>query len=202
MEPCDGVQAHKRQIRRLAHARRAGQPDAESVSLQIVGRLVQLPEYLAARTVLAYISFHSEVSTRQLLPRAWGDGKRLVVPYCVGDRLELFLLGSCEELAPGTLGILEPNEELRPLADRHIRPEELDLIVVPGLAFDPQCGRIGYGKGYYDRLLGQVPARTALVAVAFRCQIFPQVPLLDYDVRVDQVVTEGEVYRRRQPRRG
>jgi 5-formyltetrahydrofolate cyclo-ligase len=119
----------------------------------------------------------------------------------VGDRLELFLLGSCDELAPGTLGILEPNEDLRSLADRRVRPEELDLIVVPGLAFDPQCGRIGYGKGYYDRLLRQVSARTALVAVAFRCQIFPQVPLLDYDVRMDQVVTEGEVYRRRQPQR-
>ncbi|MGA2063670.1 MAG: 5-formyltetrahydrofolate cyclo-ligase [Thermoguttaceae bacterium] len=201
MHERDGVQGHKREIRRLALARRAAQPDPESASLEIIGRLVQSPEYLAARTVLAYVSFRDEVSTRQFFPRAWVDGKRLAVPYCTGDRLELFLLRSFGELAPGTLGILEPEQDLRGLADRRVGLADLDLVVVPGLAFDPQCGRIGYGKGYYDRLLREVPDRTALVAVAFRCQVFPEVPVLGYDVRMDQVLTEAEVYRRRQPRR-
>ena len=79
---------------------------------------------------------------------------------------------------------------------------ELDLVVVPGLAFDCQCGRLGYGKGYYDRLLHEVRHDAALVAVAFQCQIFPEVPVLPYDVRVDRVVTEEAMYQRSLPRFG
>jgi 5-formyltetrahydrofolate cyclo-ligase len=198
----DEAQAQKQAIRLLAHARRAGQPDPEATSEKITCRIVLLPPYAAARTLLAYVSFRSEVSTRGLLLRAWDDGKRLAVPYCVGDQLELFLLERLDELAPGTLGILEPKEGLRSLAARRVQPGELDLIVVPGLAFDPQCGRIGYGKGYYDRLLRQVPARTAVVGAAFQCQMFPQVPVLDHDVRLGWVVTESDVYQRAEGGRG
>jgi 5-formyltetrahydrofolate cyclo-ligase len=200
MDQLDGAQRLKHEIRRAAHARRNGQPEPESVSLQIFDRLVKMPEYAAARTVLSYVSFHSEVSTRQFLARVWSDGKRLAVPYCTGDCLELFRLENCGELAPRTLGILEPKADYLGRVDRQVGLGELDLIVVPGLAFDPQCGRIGYGKGYYDRLLRHVSAKTAVVAVAFGCQVFPEVPVLAYDVRMDKVVTEGEVYQRSQPR--
>ena len=73
---------------------------------------------------------------------------------------------------------------------------------MPGLAFDRQCGRIGYGKGYYDRLLQQARADAALVAVAFECQVFPEVPVLPHDVRVDKIITEEAIYERSQPRFG
>jgi len=201
MDQRDGKQGLKHEIRRSAHARRDAQSDPEAASRVIFDRLAQMPEYVDARTVLSYVSFHNEVSTRQFLARVWSDGKRLAVPYCVGDCLELFRLESCDELAPRTLGILEPKADYLGRVDRRIGPGELDLIVVPGLAFDPQCGRIGYGKGYYDRLLRQVSAKTAVVAVAFACQVFPEVPVLGYDVRMDKVVTEREVYQRSQPRR-
>lgn len=72
--------------------------------------------------------------------------------------------------------------------------------MAPGLAFDRQCGRIGYGKGYYDRLFGEVRDDAAIVAVAFQCQIFPDVPVLPYDFRVDKIVTEEAVYERTLPR--
>ena len=100
------------------------------------------------------------------------------------------------------MGILEPNADLRARADRKVLPRELDLIVAPGLAFDRQCGRIGYGKGYYDRLFHEVRDDAAIVAVAFQCQIFPHVPVLPYDVRVDKVITEEAVYERVLPRHG
>jgi 5-formyltetrahydrofolate cyclo-ligase len=200
MDQRDGTQPLKQEIRRLAHARRAAQSDPESISRVIFDRLVKMPEYVAARTVLSYVSIHSEVSTRQFLSRVWSDGKRLAIPYCVGNRLELFRLENCDELAPRTLGILEPKADYLGRVDRQVGLGELDFIVVPGLAFDPQCGRMGYGKGYYDRLLRQISAKTAVVAVAFACQVFPEVPMLSYDVRMDRVVTESDVYRRSQPR--
>jgi 5-formyltetrahydrofolate cyclo-ligase len=193
-EPSDEVRRRKQEIRQQARALRDRQVDIEHVSRQILERLTAQPEYARARTVMSYLDFRSEVRTRPLFPRAREEGKRVVVPYCVGDRLELFRLDSLDELCPGAMGILEPKPELRQDPDRRIDVSELDLVITPGLAFDPQCGRIGYGRGYYDRLLKDASASTAIVAVAFQCQIFPEVPMLPHDVRVHKVITEEKIY--------
>ncbi len=198
--PIDGL-SRKTQLRVEARARRGRQQDADRLSRQIFQRLADSPEYRRAAALLLYLSFHSEVGTHPFLDRAWSEGKSVVVPYCAGERLELFRLESRDELAPGTLGILEPKAALR-TAQRGVAVARIDLIVVPGLAFDRQCGRVGYGKGYYDRLLHQARADAALVAVAFECQVFPEVPVLPHDVRVDKVITEAAIYERSQPRFG
>jgi 5-formyltetrahydrofolate cyclo-ligase len=197
-----GTELHhrKQEIRKEATSRRRQQQNAERLSQQILARLVALPEYAHAATVMTYVDFRSEVHTRPLLTTAWQDGKRVVVSYCTPDKLELVRLETLDELAPGTLGIQEPCAELRSRPDRRVRVNELDLIVVPGLAFDRTCARIGYGKGYYDRLLRHARPAAAVVAVAFECQVFPEVPVLPYDVRVDMVVTETTIYRRTLPR--
>ena len=200
MDPFADAHVRKSQIRKEAAARRRRQVDAEQVSRQILQRLAAQPEYSRSQTILFYVSFRSEVGVHESLSAAMAEGKRVVVPYCVGNRLDLFRLETLEELTPGTMGILEPKADLRARADRKVLPQELALIVAPGLAFDRQCGRIGYGKGYYDRLLHEVRDDAAIVAVAFECQIFPDVPLLPYDVRVDKIVTEAAVYERTLPR--
>ena len=193
----------KHKLRAEAHNRRRRQPNAELLSRRILARVAEMPEYRAARTVLCYVSFRSEVCTRQFLDAALADGKNLVVPYCRDDRLELFRIESLAgDLAPGTWDILEPRADLRTCADRHVAPSDLDLVVVPGLALDRQCGRIGYGKGYFDRLFPHVRPEAALVAVAFECQMFDEVPMLPHDVRVDKIVTESAVYARSLPRSG
>lgn len=199
-QPC-GTQHKKQIIRTEAHARRNAQENRERFSTTILERLTELPSYSPAPVVMCYVSFGSEVDTRQLLSRIWADAKRLVVPYCVGNRLELFELEKFEELQPGTLGILEPDRSLRGLANRRLEVKDLDLIVVPGLAFDQHGGRIGYGRGYYDRLLAEAPPETALVAVAFECQIIDEVPMGESDVRVHTIVTEKAVYHRDRPGR-
>jgi len=130
----------------------------------------------------------------------WADRKRVVVPYCVAQHLELFCLNSFSDLVPGTLGILEPKPELREEDQRRARVQELDLLVIPGLAFDRQGGRLGYGKGYFDRLLLAARVDALLAAVAFECQLFDSVPMQPYDVRVDAVITETEIHRRVLPR--
>ena len=145
---------------------------------------------------MLYVDFASEVRTRPLLPPMWAAGKQVVVPYCVGDSLALFRLESLAELAPGTLGILEPAAALRGRADRAFDPAQLDLVVVPGVAFDRRGGRLGHGKGYYDRFLRLVSPRAALVGLAFECQLFPEIPMLQHDVYLHKVITEAAVYAR------
>lgn len=199
MKPSDPLQ-DKHHLRAAAHLRRLHQQDGDHLSGLIFARLVALPQYAAARGILCYVSFRSEVSTHAFLERMWADGKRVVVPYCQGQHLELFCLNGFADLAPGTLGILEPKRELREQGQRRARVQDLDLLVIPGLAFDRQGGRLGYGKGYFDRLLPGARTDALLAAVAFDCQLFDAVPMRPYDVRVDVVVTESEIYRRTLPR--
>jgi 5-formyltetrahydrofolate cyclo-ligase len=78
-----------------------------------------------------------------------------------------------------------------------VKPNELDLVMVPGTAFDPRGGRMGQGKGYYDRLLANARPDAPLVALAFECQVFPEIPVAPHDVFMDQVITEVKVYRGR-----
>jgi len=185
----------KQQMRIAALAQRAKQPDAERLSRQIFEQLVALPEYARARTLMFYLDIRHEVRTRWFVPTAWNEGNRVVVPCCEDGEIELFRLDRFDELLPRTMGVLEPKPELRSQPDKMIEPSQLDFIVVPGLAFDRRGGRLGYGKGYYDRLLHQVRPDAAKVAVCFECQLFPEIPLLPHDIRMDLVVTEKAVYR-------
>jgi 5-formyltetrahydrofolate cyclo-ligase len=190
----DAVFRCKGAIRAEARDRRRRQPDQAALSRRIGDALLALPEYLAAAAVMLYVDVGSEVRTRPLFAPMWAAGKQVVVPYCVGDGLELFRLESLEELAPGTLGIPEPAKELRGRGDRAFDPAQLDLVVVPGIAFDRRGGRLGQGKGYYDRFLPLVSPRAALVGLAFECQLLPEIPMLQHDLYLHKVITEAAVY--------
>ena len=174
----------KRRIREQAHANRNAQADKDELSRQIVARFMALPEYKAAATVMFYIDVRSEVRTRQDLPDALAGGKTIVVPWCNADG----------ELETGMYKILEPRQELRTVPAKQIAVESLDLIMVPGVAFDRRGGRTGHGKGYYDKLLEHARPDTPLVALAFECQMFPEIPTLDHDIFMDKVITEVAVY--------
>jgi 5-formyltetrahydrofolate cyclo-ligase len=185
----------KKQIREQAHANRNAQEHKDELSRQIVRTFMELPEYQAARVVLFYLDVRSEVRTRHSLEDALAGGKKIVVPYCVeGEVLELFHLESMDELSIGMYRILEPKAELRSLPAKQVPVEEIDLIMVPGVAFDRRGGRTGHGKGYYDKLLEHARPDTPLVALAFECQMFPEIPMHPHDVFMDRVITEIGVY--------
>ncbi len=193
-EPRDALIAWKRRIRRQAEALRRAQPDKDALSRVICARFAGLPEYAAAATVMAYVGFGDEVRTRAFLCAAMAEGKRVVVPYCQGGELALFALEALDELAPGTLGIPEPKTELRSLPGRRMAPGALDLVMVPGVAFDRRGGRVGHGKGYYDRLLARLRPETLAAAVAFECQVFAEVPMGPHDVPMHRLITEKAIY--------
>ena len=190
----DGPLDRKKHIREQAHANRNAQPDKDALSARICAAFVALPEYAAAKTVLYYVDVRSEVRTRHALPAALTHGKKIVVPWC-NDRgeLELFHLQNMEELAIGMYKILEPKPELRNLPEKQVNVKALDLVMVPGVAFDRRGARMGHGKGYYDKLLEHARRDTPLVALAFECQLFPEIPTQAHDVFMDKIITEKEI---------
>lgn len=194
--PAEELQARKKALREAAHAARNALPNKDELSQAICEKFTALPEYAAAQTVMYYVDVRSEVRTRNYLATALTHGKRIVVPYCVDGELELFLLESMDELAVGAYKILEPQAELRSLPAKKIRPDELDLIMVPGVAFDRRGARMGHGFGYYDKLLEHSRMDCPLVALAFECQLFPEIPTQAHDVFMDKIITEAAVYER------
>lgn len=194
----DDLQQRKQALRTQAHAARNAQPDKDETSRRILARFLSLPEYQAARTVLFYVDARSEVRTRHDLPDALTHGKKIVVPWCNDQgQLELFHLESMEELSVGMYKILEPKTELRLLPAKQVAVAELDVVMVPGVAFDRRGGRMGHGKGYYDKLLEHARPNTPLVALAFECQLFDEIPMAAHDVFMDRVLTEKDAYRGR-----
>lgn len=190
--PPSDAQARKAAIREQARKNRIAQKNKDEVSLGICTKFTALPAYTIAKTVMWYVDAGSEVRTRHTLPIALTHGKRVVVPWCVVEtnELELFLLEDMSELVEGAYKILEPKDDLRQLSGKVIRPEELDLVMVPGTAFDHRGGRMGQGKGYYDRLLANARPDAPLIGMAFECQIFDEIPVAPHDVFMDQVLTE------------
>ena len=185
----------KAEIRKQAHAARRAQGNKDELSRQIVAWFTALSEFTAAETVMYYVDVRAEVRTRQDLPDAIATGKRIIVPWCNEQgELELFHLESMDELEIGMYRILEPKPDLRMKSEKHVAPEDLDLIMVPGVAFDRRGGRTGHGKGYYDKLLEHARRETPLVALAFECQLFDEIPMQPHDIFMDKVITEAAVY--------
>ena len=195
MTPIADIVERKRLIREQAHANRNAQGEKDALSKGICDRFMALPEYTAAKTVLFYLDVRAEVRTRHSLPAALTSGKTIIVPWCNdAGELELFRLEDMSELAVGMYKILEPKPELRTLAEKHVRARDLDLVMVPGVAFDRRGGRMGHGKGYYDKLLQHARPDAPLVALAFECQLFPEIPVAPHDIFMDRIITEAAVY--------
>lgn len=170
-------------------------PAREAASVRITQRVVEHPSMAAAHTVLAYASFGSEVQTRALLESCLRTGRRLVLPRVNRARRELDLHRVCDldhDLAPGTWGISEPRPER---CEQFQDLETIDLVIVPGAAFTADCARMGYGGGFYDRLLGAWRGDGRFVAVAFDEQIVDTLPLIATDVRMHEVVTPSRHFR-------
>ena len=155
-------------------------------SREIEERLFSLSEFKSARVILFFASFRSEVDTGPMIRRALAFGKRVVLPKVKGAELVLHEISDLDkDVSPGAWGIPEPHEP------RPVMLEELDLIIVPGAAYDKQGNRVGYGAGFYDKLLSAFKKMT--VALAFELQIMPNVPTEMHDIPIKKIVTERRV---------
>ncbi len=157
-------------------------------SLAILDRLTDTAAYKDARQVFAYMDFNHEVETRDLILRCFADGKEVAVPRVRGREMDFYRLTDFTQLAPGYFGIPEP-------VRGEIVTWEDALVIVPGVAFDPHCHRVGYGQGFYDRYLSR-HCEHPTAAVAFSFQILEEAPWESTDVLPDMVVTENQIYKR------
>jgi 5-formyltetrahydrofolate cyclo-ligase len=187
---------NKRTLRDTAMRRRHQQPDKDRLSRTIVSALVDLPEFRQAERPVLYVDVRDEVLTWPLITTRLASGSPVILPFCQDGDLQLCRIDQWTQLAPGAYGILEPIASIRLAGDRHTAAADIDLIVVPGVAFDRRGHRLGHGFGYYDRLLARVSDSTSLVGLAYDCQLFDNVPHEPHDVAVDVIVTESAVYRR------
>lgn len=152
-----------------------------------------LPEYEAADLVLSYVSFADEIDTHRIIEDALAAGKRVAVPKCLpGRKMEFFEIGSLEELVPGTLGILEPV----PDEERLVKPAMCkgSVCLVPGLVYDGEGYRIGYGAGYYDRFLAFYMGEKLGLARSMQVSSNP-LPRGAHDIHVDTLVTDMGCFR-------
>lgn len=189
------IRSAKAELRKAVLARRDALPAEarRALSARITERVLALEVFGVARRVLAYMSFGSEFDTGAFVAAALARGKKLVLPRLErgAEALRLHVVRDpVRDLAAGLWGIREPRPERCPEADA----AEIDFVLVPGLAFTPRCERLGYGRGYYDRLIRSLPRRPALVAAAFSLQIVPELPLTEADESLDLVVTEDAAY--------
>lgn len=183
----------KTALRKLYHQKRKAlaPSDAQRDATLIRQRLLRLPEWEDARTVLCYISMDSEVDTRKIIDEALGRRKRVIVPLFDGSSAPaLSELRSLQELSPSNLpGLLEHAQKHR----RPALPKEVELAITPGVVFDRQGNRIGFGGGYFDRLFSGM-AQAVRIALAYSFQIHNEdLPVLDHDIRIHKIVTEKEL---------
>ncbi|RLA18871.1 MAG: 5-formyltetrahydrofolate cyclo-ligase [Gammaproteobacteria bacterium] len=195
------MRATKSSQRHLAYDARNAQQNREQLSQIITTKVLALAEYQQAKTVLWYLHCRSEVHTlHTVMAELAKQHKKVVIPYCTKDRLGnnhlgLWHLENISELTAGTWGILEPPKERWGELGKEVSAGQIDIVIVPGVAFDPHGGRLGNGAGYYDRLFARLEKQCTLVGVCFDSQVFAQVLMQEYDVYMHTVITETHLYR-------
>lgn len=185
--------AHKQHLRQQIRTQRVNLPDRNVRSHQIQQTAWNLTQIQSVQSVMVYVGHRSEVQTDWLISQLLAAGSTVFVPWCADHELQLFRLQSLDELQPGAFGIPEPSSESKADSDRIGQADELDVVLVPGIAFDRAGYRLGQGKGYYDRLLSQISEACLLVGLAFDMQLVERVPVESHDVALDLIVTESQV---------
>lgn len=173
----------KQQLRKAIREKKRAMPpeEIERRSEILAQMFLEAPVYRQARTLYGYLPYNQEVRTIPILEQALRDGKQVAVPKVYGDTMRFLLLEDLTQVAKGYAGIPEP------IADGPVAQDPAALVLMPGLAFDPQGHRIGYGGGFYDKFLAQEPEHPT-VALCYDFQVLPHLDTQEFDIPVDLVL--------------
>ena len=183
----------KRELRKRMLAARRALTEAEraAYSAKITEKLLSHSAVTQAQKIFAYAAMQDEVQTKPLLSRLLNMGKKVAIPWIIGKHvMEAALVPSMDVLEVGAYGILTVREERREI----LPPQELDCVIVPGVAFGMDGVRLGMGGGYYDTFLPKAE-RAVRIATAFQCQLTDDIPRLPHDCGVDWIITEQGVFK-------
>ncbi|MDF2868792.1 MAG: 5-formyltetrahydrofolate cyclo-ligase [Anaerocolumna sp.] len=153
-------------------------------------QFLALKEYKESSQIILYAAFNQEVNTLPLIRQALLDGKKVALPRVMKDNIEFYYISSLTDLAESSFGIPEPEP-----VDKLEWEKGSNLILVPGLAFDKQGNRIGYGKSYYDRYFGAHRESFLKICFAYGFQVYEEIPFETHDVKIDILITEDGVLR-------
>lgn len=152
---------------------------------EIIKKLINSEEYKKARGIFTYIGFASEIDTKIIIEDALRLGKEVYVPKIFNKEMILIRIDSLENLVKSSYGILEPIGE-----ENDFDVNKLDLIIMPGVAFDEEFNRLGYGAGYYDKFLDRNDLKCSKIALAYEFQVLDKLEVEEHDKKVDQIITE------------
>ena len=173
----------KNELRRTIRARKRAmtEEEIEARSARLGQLFAQSEAYKAAKTIYGYLPYNQEVRTVPMLEQALRDGKKVAVPKVYGEEMKFLYLDDLTKVAKGYAGIPEP------IADEPVADDKTALVLMPGLAFDPEGHRIGYGGGYYDKFLAAEPNHPTL-ALCYEFQMLPKLDTEEHDIPVDTVL--------------
>lgn len=155
--------------------------EIEQKSQALTEAFLRSAAYQSAKTIYGYLPYNQEVRTVPMLEQALRDGKRVAVPKCYGDEMRFIYMVDLSAVEKGYAGIPEP------IADEPVADDESALVLMPGMAFDPQGHRIGYGGGFYDKFLTKEPDHPTL-ALCYDFQVLPHLETEEFDIPVDTVI--------------
>lgn len=164
--------------------------DVKKNSNAIMDKITSLDIYKHSKVVFIYMDFKNEVITSNLIKHMLSEKKRVVIPYT--DSINTVLIPSEitkeSDLKQNSFGYYEPKSILP------VNIEEIDLVIVPGVVFDKNLNRIGFGKGYYDKILNRLKPSAKKIALAHDFQVLEDIPAEEHDVKMDMIITEKNIY--------
>ena len=174
---------NKQELRKAIRTRKRAMPEEEIErrSRSLCQKFLESDAYRACRTLYGYLPYNQEVRTVPILAQALADGKQVAVPKVYGDDMKFISLTDLTQVSRGYAGIPEP------IADEPVAEDETALVLMPGLAFDPQGHRIGYGGGFYDKFLSREPNHPTL-ALCYEFQMVEHLETEEFDIPVDTVI--------------
>lgn len=183
----------KQNLRKLIQNKRNAIPAIERInkSKKAAEKFFLTKDYVEAINILLYFPFRSEIDTTIIIRKALQNCKKIILPRVSGKNLDLYFIENYEhQLKKGSYGIMEPVPEL-------CRPAEIsdiDLAIVPGICFDKNLNRLGYGGGFYDKMLPLLYNNVKKIALCFEMQMLPEIPTSNYDIKIDEIITESNIY--------
>lgn len=165
---------------------------SKNKSKSIISKFIKTKEFLISKNIMVYMDFKNEVNTKELIEYMLKNNKNVIIPYT--DMVEVNIIPveikSLSDLVYCKYGYLEPKKEC---VENPFNINEIDLIIVPGVVFDKNRNRVGFGKGYYDKLLYKKRNDVKAIAFAYDFQILESVPFEKHDIKMDKIITESKV---------